>query len=103
MITIGTRFYRASDDSERRQQRARDALAALADVHPVKLQCPDETFRPAGFETRAVLRLDSRGVTGGGRVRKPIVSEMFDALAAAAAERGDRYFAYLNADIEVAP
>src|SRR5262245_42402661 len=105
MITIGTRFYPASDDSERRQQRARDALAALSPlghVHRVSLQFTDETFRPAGFDTRPVLRLDSRRVTGGGRVRKPIVSEMFDALAAAAAERGDRYFAYLNADIEVA-
>src|SRR3954471_20468544 len=103
MLTIGTRFYPAAEDAERRQQHARDALAALQGVHRVNLQFTDETFRPDGFETRAVLRLDSRRVTGGGRVRKPIVSEMFDALAAAAAERGDRYFAYLNADIEVAP
>jgi len=103
MLTIGTRFYPAPEDSERRQQRAREALAALPDVHRVNLQFTDEAFRPAGFDTRAVLRLDSRRVTGGGRARKPIVSEMFDALAEAAAERGDRYFAYLNADIEVAP
>jgi len=103
MLTIGTRFYPASEDSERRQARAREALTALSGVHRVNLQCADETFRPDGFETRAVLRLDSQRVTGGGRVRKPIVSEMFDALAAAAAEHGDRYFAYLNADIEVAP
>jgi hypothetical protein len=103
MLTIGTRFYPASADSERRQRLAREALAALPDVHRVNLQFTDEAFRPEGFETRAVLRLDSQRVTGGGRVRKPIVSEMFDALAAAAAERGDRWFAYLNADIEVAP
>jgi hypothetical protein len=103
MLTIGTRFYRASADSERRQQSAREALAALAGVRRVNLQFTDETFAPEGFETRAVLRLDSQRVTGGGRVRKPIVSEMFDALAAAATERGDRWFAYLNADIEVAP
>src|SRR5262245_6734601 len=103
MVTIGTRFYPASEDSERRQRRAREALASLPDVHRVNLQFTDETFRPDGFETRAVLRLDSRRVTGGGRARKPIVLEMFDALASAAAERGDRYFAYLNADIEVAP
>jgi hypothetical protein len=103
MVTIGTRFYPASDDSERRQARARAALAALPGVRRVNLQFADETFRPDGFETRAVLQLDSTRVTGGGRVRKPIVSEMFDALADAAAERGDRYFAYLNADIEVTP
>lgn len=101
MITIGTRFYPASEESERRQARARAALLALPDVHRVNLQFTDETYRPEGFDTRAVLRLDSRRVTGGGRVRKPIVSEMFDALAAVASERGDRYFAYLNADIEV--
>jgi hypothetical protein len=103
MLTIGTRFYPASGDSERRQRRAREALAALPGVYRVNLQFADESYRPDDFDTRAVLRLDSRRVTGGGRVRKPIVSEMFDALAAAATERGDRYFAYLNADIEVAP
>ena len=102
MLTIGTRFYPASADSERRQRRAREALLALPGVHCVNLQFTDEAYRPEGFDTRAVLRLDSQRVTGGGRVRKPIVSEMFDALAAAAAERGHRYFAYLNADIEVA-
>src|SRR3954466_14813673 len=87
MITIGTRFYPAAADGERRQQLARDALLALPDVHRVNLQFTDETYRPEGFETRAVLRSDSRTVTGGGRVRKPIVREMFDALAAAAAAR----------------
>jgi hypothetical protein len=102
MLTIGTRFYPASEEAERRQRRAREALAALHGVHRVNLQFTDETFQPEGFETRAVLRLDSIRVTGGGRARKPIVSEMFDALADAAAERGHRYFAYLNADIEVA-
>ncbi len=103
MLTIGTRFYPAAADSERRQARARDALLRLQGVHAVNLQFTDETYRPAGFDTRPVLAQDSRTVTGGGTVRKPIVAEMFDALAAAAAARGDRYFAYLNADIEVAP
>jgi len=103
MITIGTRYYRASEDSERRQRRSRESLAALPAVHRVNLQFTDETFRPEGFETRAVLRHDSTSVTRSGGARKPIVSEMFDALAAAASERGDRYFAYLNADIEVSP
>ena len=102
MITIGTRFYPAAADAGERQRRARQALLGLPGARPVNLQFVDEAFRPDGFDTRAVLRLDSRTVTGGGRVRKPIVSEMFDALAAVAAEHGDRYFAYLNADIEVA-
>ena len=101
MITIGTRYYPAAADSERRQQRSRESLLALADVHRVNLQFTGETFRPDGFETRAVLEQDSVRVTGRGRVRKPIVAEMFGALADAASARGDRYFVYLNADIEV--
>jgi hypothetical protein len=103
MITIGTRYYPASADSERRQQRSRDSLAALPDVHRVNLQFSDETYRPEGFDTRPVLRQDSIALTRRGRVRKPIVSEMFAALADAAAASGDRYFIYLNADIEVSP
>ena len=104
MITIGTRYYPAAADSEERQRRSRESLLALADVHRVNLQFHDETFRPEGFDTRAVLRQDSLTVTRrDAGVRKPIVLEMFDALADAASARGDRYFAYLNADIEVAP
>lgn len=98
MITIGTQFYPAAADSAARQQRCLAALLTLRGVHPVNLQFVDDPFRPDGIETRAVLRQDSRPR---GKGRKPIVSEMFDALASAAAANGDRYFAYLNADIEV--
>jgi hypothetical protein len=102
MITIGSCYYPAAGDAERRQQLSRASLIALGDgVHRVNLQFVDEAFRPAGFETLSVLQQDSRTVTGRGGARKPIVSEMFDALAAAAFAHGDRYFAYLNADIEV--
>jgi hypothetical protein len=103
MITIGTRYYPAAAAAERRQRLSRDSLLALPDVHRVNLQFTDETFRPEGFETRAVLGRDSLTETGRGGVRKPIVSEMFDALADAAAAHGARYFVYLNADIEVSP
>jgi hypothetical protein len=102
-IAIGSQFFPAEGDAGRRQQRARAALLALDDVCRVNLQFADEDFRAAGFETRPVLVRDSRTVTGGEGRRKPIVSEMFDALAAAAREHGCRYFAYLNADIEVTP
>jgi hypothetical protein len=103
MITIGTRYYPSDADSERRQRLSRAALLALHGPHLVNLQFADEVFRPEGFETRAVLRQDSITRTRRGRRRKPIVSEMFGALADAAAANGDRYFAYLNADIEVSP
>ena len=102
-IAIGSQFFQTDGDGERRQQRARAAILALSDVCPVNLQFTDEAFRPDGFRTIPILTRDSRTVTGGEGRRKPIVSEMFDALAGAAREHGCRYFAYLNADIEVSP
>lgn len=103
MIAIGTRFYPAGRDSERRQARARAALLALDGVVPINLQFIDEGFRPEGFRTLPVLRQDSRTVTGAAGARKPLVSEMFGALADAARASGCRYFGYLNADIEITP
>ncbi|MGH9407880.1 MAG: hypothetical protein ACRD1V_00340 [Vicinamibacterales bacterium] len=102
-IVIGSAFYPADGDGGRRQERARAALRALPDAMPVNLQFTDETFAPDGFLTLPVLRLDSRTVTGAPGRRKPIVSEMLDALADAARKNGCRYFAYLNADIEATP
>jgi hypothetical protein len=103
MIAIGTRFYPAEPDSERRQARSRASLLSLGPVVPVNLQFTDESFSPAGFRTLPILRQDSRTITGAGGARKPIMSEMFDALAGVARAEGCRYFAYLNADIEVTP
>jgi hypothetical protein len=101
MIAIGTQFYPAGEEAGRRQRRAREAILALANVRPINLQFPDEHFEAGGFRTLPVLRQDSRTVTGSRGRRKPIVSEMFDALANAAVEEDCRYFVYLNADIEV--
>lgn len=104
MIAIGTRFYPADAGGERRQARSRASLLRLPDAVPVNLQFDDEAYRPDGFRTLPVLRQDSRTVTRADKgARKPIVSEMFDALAGVARDEGCRYFAYLNADIEVTP
>ena len=103
MIAIGTRFYPAESGNERRQARSRASLLSLGAVVPVNLQFVDETFRPDGFRTLPILRQDSQTITGAAGTRKPIVSEMFDALAGVARAEGCRYFAYLNADIEVTP
>lgn len=103
MIAIGTQFFPAGADSARRQARARAALLELDGVVPINLQFVDEAFEPDGFRTLPVLRQDSRTVTGAAGPRKPVVSEMFDALADAARSAGCRYFAYLNADIKVTP
>jgi hypothetical protein len=103
MIAIGTRFYPAEPASERRQARSRASLLLLGPVVPVNLQFVDETYSPDGFRTLPILRQDSRTITGAAGTRKPIVSEMFDALAGVARAEGCRYFAYLNADIQVTP
>lgn len=94
-------FYPGTPAGDRRQERARAALLALDEAVPINLQFIDESFTPAGFQTLSVLKQDSRTITGGAGRRKPIVREMFDALAAAARAQGCRYFVYLNADIEV--
>ena len=104
MMVIGTQFYPADPDGERRQVQSRASLLALGDVIPVNLQFVDETYEPAGFTTLPVLRQDSRAITGVTEgVRKPIVSEMFDALAGVATAERCRYFAYLNNDVVVTP
>ena len=102
-IAIGSAFYRSDGPDRGRQMRACQALLALPGVLPVNVQFHDDDYAPEGLLTRRVLRLDSRIVTGAEGRRKPIVPEMFDALAAVARERGARYFAYINADIEVTP
>lgn len=101
MIVIGTRFYDARGDAGLRQQRAREALLRLEDAVCVNLQFVDERHEVAGIRTVPLLRRDSHTVTRAAGARKPIVSEMFDALAEIARETGSRYFVYLNADIEV--
>lgn len=101
MIVIGSNFFPSTGDAGRRQDQARRALLALNGVIPINLQFADADWTPPLIETRHVLRQDSRTATGAEGKRKPIVREMLDALAGIADERGCRYFAYVNADVEV--
>lgn len=101
MLVIGSAFYPARGDAARRQERAREALLSLSGIIPINLQFEDERFDLDGLRTLPVLRRDSRTVTGADGRRKPIVSEMLDALSSIAAEEKAPYFAYMNADIEV--
>jgi len=103
MVVIGGQFFEAPGESGQRQARARAALASLDRVLALNLQFSNEAQPFAGLETVATLRRDSRTVTGAAGARKPIVTEMLDALAGAAVARGLRWFAYINADIEVTP
>jgi hypothetical protein len=54
-----------------------------------------------GAERVRTLWQDSIAVSGRGGARKPIVREIFDALALRAVEMNSRYFMYVNADVEV--
>ena len=63
----------------------------------------DEPPAAGPLEQRRVLRLDARSVSGARGARKPIVSEMLDALAAEAARRGVPRIGLVNGDIVVTP
>ena len=84
-----------------RQQRAVEALTSLRGVIPINLQWTDDVYDRPEMETIATLRRDSKQVTTLPGPRKPIVPELFDALADVAAARGCRYFGFINADIVV--
>ena len=101
MVVLGTQLYPGSPDAMRRQDQAIDALLGLRDVSLVNLQWTDEVYERPEIETLAVLHQDSRSVTRLPVRRKPIMPELFDALAGAAAARGARYFGFVNADIVV--
>ncbi|OLB60654.1 MAG: hypothetical protein AUI11_13140 [Acidobacteria bacterium 13_2_20CM_2_66_4] len=105
IVLLGTQFYRGAADAMRRQQQAADALVSLRGAAPVNLQwrpgAGEDVCERPGVETLAVLTEDARRVSGLPGRCKPIVPEMLDALADAAATRGLRYFALFNGDIVV--
>jgi hypothetical protein len=100
-LILGTQFYAGDAVAMRRQQQAIDALVRLRGVTLVNVQWTDGVHDRPELETLAVLRQDASTVTGVKARRKPIMPEIFDALADAAAARGARYFAFTNADILV--
>ena len=104
-IVLGTHIYPAPGAAEGRMRRALDAWTALAGVRLVNLQFAGASapFEHPSFETRAVLRQDSRGVTGARGPRKPIVREMLDRLVEIASASGGQYAGFSNADILVSP
>jgi hypothetical protein len=102
-VLVGTNYYAATGHAGRRQGRAIRALRTVPGVHAVNLQWPDDIFEVEAITTLPVLRQDSRTVSGRRGPRKPIVNEMLDELARAAAGRGCEYFVYTNSDIEITP
>lgn len=104
-MILGTHIYPASDAAAERMRRALDGWAALPGVRLINLQFagdPSPAAHPA-FETRSVLRHDSRTVSGASGPRKPIVRELLDRLVDAAIEAGAPYAGFSNADILISP
>jgi len=103
MLLIGTTLYRSDGDAERRQHTAAASLRALKGVASVNLQFEDrhEFAEDSALETMAVLRKDSVQVAGVPGKRRPVLNEIFCALAKGAERRGCKTFAYVNSDILV--
>lgn len=99
-LLLGVNAFAGTGDAAGRQARALEPWRSLHGVSLANLQWPDDVFALDGFETHPVLREDSRTASGRPGPRKPIVREAFDRLASIAAEKGCRWFAYANSDIE---
>jgi hypothetical protein len=100
-VLIGTQFYKAHGESERRQALAMDALGKLQGVEAVDLQWePMPAWRP-WIRTVQDLQVDSLTVSGCSGRRKPITTDVMRALAGLAERGGHQYFMLTNADIMV--
>jgi hypothetical protein len=98
-LLVGTHTFAGSGDGARRQANGVASLCQLQGVPVVNVQFADGAHHCEGLETLPVLRTDSNGVSGRRGPRKPIVSEIFDALAAEARRRACAYFCFSNGDI----
>lgn len=102
-LLVGTFISNRPGDTARREAIAQASLAGLAaagDAACLNLAFADEA--PGGaVPALCRLRLDTPGVSGVTGVRKPIVSEILDVLAAEAVGRGIARIALVNGDIVV--
>jgi hypothetical protein len=103
-VVLGTHIYPARGDAEARMRRALDAWTTLP-VRLVNLQFAGESspIEHPSFETRAVLREDSRSITGLQGPRKPTMRALLDGVVDAAEQAGCAYAGFSNADIIVTP
>ena len=100
-LVLGTHTFAASGDAARRQAAAIETLRALDGTLPVNVQFAAGAHAVDGIETLAVLSRDSCTVTGRPGARKPIVSDILDALCVRAERAGATRFAFMNADIRL--
>lgn len=76
-----------------------EGLRALRGVTPENVQFAEGGHAVDGIHTLGVLTRDSCVVTGKTGPRKPIVSDILEALCARAEQLGARHFCFMNADI----
>jgi hypothetical protein len=89
-----------------REEPAQESLAALTAAgvaHALNLAFHDDAPQVSRLERLCALRLDARLVSGSAGPRKPIVTEILDALAGEADRRGIRRIGIVNGDIVVTP
>jgi hypothetical protein len=98
-ILIGTRLYAAAGEAAGRQAAAVASLRRLTGVALVNLQFARAPHQVDGIRTLAVLQRTSTHVARRDGPEKPLVSEMFDALAAEATALDLRAFCFTNGDI----
>jgi len=100
-VLLGTHTWAASADAARRNAHGIASLHALRDVDIVNVQFRDRPHEYPGLETAAVMPNDSNVITRRKGPRKPIMFELFDALAREASARAIPYFCFTNTDILV--
>lgn len=99
MVVVGTHTFAASGGGARRQAAAMGALRQLRGVFLVNVQFEKDAHAVDGVPTLAMLTSDSCSVTGCEGPRKPIVSDILDALCAHAEAERAACFSFMNADI----
>jgi hypothetical protein len=98
-VLVGTHTFAVTGEGGRRQEAGVASLQRLSGVEIVNVQFVEHTHHFPGVRTLAVLRQTSNAVSGRRGAMKPIMSEIFDALAAEASARHLDYFCFTNADI----
>ena len=98
-MLIGTHTFAARGEGARRQDAAVASLRALHGVEIVNLQPSSDPHQMGGIETLAVLTRTSNSVSQRSGPAKPVMSDIFDALAQEASRRGLEHFVFTNADI----
>jgi hypothetical protein len=98
-LLLGTHTFAEGAEGMRRQAAAVASLLHLRGVEAVNVQFESDPHSVSGVRTLACLRSSSVSVTCRPGVRKPLMSEIFDALAGEAEACGTEWFGFTNADI----